>query len=107
MEHNSSSLDSGYWLGDMLMTAGVAFLTAGTCVVLAAGHGVLLAGIFGVLLPLRLAKLLDIAADIRCGLAFLWSRGATAAAVLLRTVPVARPVVDGLEAGVAVLDVCS
>ena len=89
----------------MLMTAGVAFLTAGTCVVLAAG--VLLAGIFGVLLLVRLAKLLDIPADIRCGLAFLWSRGATAAAVLLQTVPVVRPVVDGLEAGVAVLDVCS
>ena len=84
------------------MAAGVRFLTAGTCVV---AVGVLEDGILGVLLFLLFAKLLDIAADILCGLAFLWSRGATAAAVILRTLPAAvTPVVDGVEGRVAVVE---
>ena len=65
-----------------------------------------LAGILGILLRLLFAKILDTAADILCGLVFLWSRGATTAAVLLQNLPAVVTPVAGVAEGVVLLEVC-
>lgn len=64
----------------MLGVAGVGLLITRTSVEAA---GILVGGILGVLLPLLFAKVFEIAAEMRCGLVFRLSRGATAAATLL------------------------
>ena len=104
MEHISSPLKSGGWVGDMLRVARAWLLTTGTSVVAA---GILGGGILGTLFPLLFAKVFEIAADMRCGLVFQLSRGATAAATLLWTLPVAVTSVVDCVAGVALAEVCS